>query len=225
MFKKLFFVLTIGNAITAFTVVIDPGHGGKFAGAKSKNDSFFEKEMVLDIGLRLGALLAEQVNVVYTRTSDAHLNEVLQDDLLERVDCARAAKADLFLSLHLNSSSTSPESRGFELYVPMVTQFPLQSYIAAACIHHVFSQKGEKLWGGSLGNLNKLDRGIRAAKFNVLYHNPCPAVLVELDYISNDAGEAYILKSENRQFLAAMLAEGIQNLKALKEKNIAALFA
>lgn len=202
--------LFVSSIAQAFTLVIDPGHGGKFQGPVSVGNKFKGKDVALTIALRTGELLKKHnITVVFTREEDTNLADTLQEDLLKRVAVARDAKADLFLSLHMNDSLTRVESRGYEIYVPMVSDFPLQSYIAAAFIHHNFSQKREKHWGGSRGNLNSFDRGIRAAKFNVLYHNPCPAVLIDLDYISNEEGEACFSKPEYRENIAQILAEAI----------------
>lgn len=208
-FSLIFFIL-VSSFAQAFTLVIDPGHGGKFDGAVSVNGLFKEKDMTLDIALRLGSILEKQdITIVYTRKEDKNLADDLKEDLLKRVEIAREAKADLFISIHLNSSRSSPESRGFELYVPMVSEFPLESYRAASFIHYHLSQKREKEWAGSLGNLNHFDRGIRAARFNVLIHNPCPAVLIELGYISNSTGEEQFSKPEYRDTIAQIVADGV----------------
>lgn len=93
----------IKNSLT--TVVIDPGHGGKDPGAQGKFS--LEKDITLKISLKLGKLIEENipdVKVVYTRTTDVF------PALHERAEIANKAEADLFISIHVNSSSNSAPS-------------------------------------------------------------------------------------------------------------------
>ena len=96
---------------TISTIVIDPGHGGKDPGALGKNAK--EKDIVLAIGLKLGKLINEgfpETNLIFTRDSDVFI------PLNERADIANKNHADLFISIHANSISTSTSS-GSETYV------------------------------------------------------------------------------------------------------------
>ena len=100
-----------GAAPRPITVVIDPGHGGRDPGAVYRN--IREKDIVLDIGLRLGKLINQhypEVKVLYTRKTDVFI------PLHERADLANKHKADLFISLHVNASGTSSVS-GTETFV------------------------------------------------------------------------------------------------------------
>ena len=86
------------------TVVIDPGHGGKDPGAPGKTSSNSEKNIVLKISRLLGQKIQAtypDVKVVYTRNSDVFL------ELKERVNVAKRNNADLFISMHCNSNSSS----------------------------------------------------------------------------------------------------------------------
>lgn len=89
----------------AFTVVIDPGHGGKDVGACGKVAC--EKDINLDVALRLGKLLVNEniARVVYTRTKDEFV------DLHQRASIANESKADLFISLHCNSMNSKTSGR------------------------------------------------------------------------------------------------------------------
>ncbi len=210
-------VLLYSSYALAFKVVLDPGHGGKFSGPVGYSEQLIGKECNLDITLRLGTFLEEKgVEVHYTRKDDTNLKDELADDLLARVAVARDLQADLFVSIHTNGSSDSSK-RGYEVYVPMIAEFPFEAYVAAACIHHVFSQNREVEWGGALGNLNHFDRGVKAAKFNVFVHNPCPAVLVLADFCSNEDQELNLLKPEYRQMIAELIGQGILNYIKLQE--------
>lgn len=94
------------------TVVIDPGHGGRDPGAIGKTGSK-EKEIVLSIGLKLGKLIQQRfpdVQVIYTRNEDKFI------ELYQRADIANKAKADLFISVHANSTTKSSPS-GVEFWV------------------------------------------------------------------------------------------------------------
>ena len=93
------------------TLVIDPGHGGDKPGAIGKHCQ--EKELTLSIAKKFGKLVEDNypdVNVIYTRTSDVDVT------LAERANMANRAKADLFVSIHINSHPTSVPV-GMETYV------------------------------------------------------------------------------------------------------------
>ncbi len=93
------------------TVVIDPGHGGRDPGALGQNSK--EKDIVLGIGLKLGQYIEENlpdVNVIYTRKKDEFVK------LYDRAKIANENKADLFISLHCNSSF-SRRTYGTETFV------------------------------------------------------------------------------------------------------------
>lgn len=94
-------------------IVIDPGHGGKHPGAISKVGNIKEKDITLSVALKLGKLIKDNypdVKVVFTRTNDVYV------DLDVRAAIANKNKADLFLSIHCNSS-TSAEAHGTETFV------------------------------------------------------------------------------------------------------------
>ena len=91
-------------------VVIDAGHGGKDTGTIGPN-GLLEKDLVLDVALRLGSLIHQKLGaeVVYTRSDDSFI------PLGERTAIANRARADLFISIHANSSSDS-SATGVETY-------------------------------------------------------------------------------------------------------------
>lgn len=95
------------------TVVIDPGHGGHDPGAISKYSKLSEKQINLDLALRLGALIEKScpdVKVIYTRKTDRFI------ELAERGNIANRNHADLFISIHVNSAGSSAAS-GTETFV------------------------------------------------------------------------------------------------------------
>ena len=93
------------------TVVIDPGHGGKDPGAIGHH--VYEKDITLDIAKKLGTMLERNLglNVVYTREEDVFI------PLWKRTKIANSAEGKLFISLHVNATSKSPHTKGYETYL------------------------------------------------------------------------------------------------------------
>ena len=94
-------------------VVIDAGHGGKDPGAISRNGKYKEKNITLSVALGLGELIKSNfpdIKVIYTRSTDKYV------ELSERAAIANRNKADLFISIHVNSAK-STQARGTETFV------------------------------------------------------------------------------------------------------------
>lgn len=194
------------------TIVLDPGHGGPYIGSASPSQRVVEKHAVLELALLLADRLREKgFTVVLTRTGDYALDpKDLISDLKKRAYLAREVNADVFVSLHLNSSA-SERAYGYMLFVPFEDKFPLKSYALASAIHYDMSHTIKpEFGGGTLGNVNSLDSGIRAAKFNVLVHSVCPSVLVELAYLSHPATEKQLLTKEYKETLVEAVYRGIR---------------
>ncbi|MDO6811138.1 N-acetylmuramoyl-L-alanine amidase [Zobellia galactanivorans] len=177
-------------------VVIDPGHGGKDTGAIGMN-GIQEKDLVLKaaIGiLKLNRDLEEPLDIYLTRYSDTLIS------LSDRTKLAIALKADLFVSLHCNYSD-SPSAKGVEVYVadrPSKYQdyatwlaFQLQDYLSA--------------------KLGLESRGVKFADFQVLREvgGGCPAMLLELGFLSNRDEGNYYQTSESVRALALLLRESL----------------
>ena len=102
-----------GDAMRIKTVVIDPGHGGKDPGAISRNGKYYEKNITLSVALKLGNLIKQSypnIKVIYTRSSDKYI------ELSKRAEIANRNKADLFISIHVNSAKAT-QARGTETFV------------------------------------------------------------------------------------------------------------
>ena len=102
-----------GSGVRLRTVVIDAGHGGHDPGAISKSSQLSEKQINLDIALKLGARIEKEypdVKVIYTRKTDRFV------ELAERGNIANRNKADLFISIHVNSAKSTAAS-GTETFV------------------------------------------------------------------------------------------------------------
>ncbi len=211
-------------------VAIDPGHGGHDHGTESAR-GLLEKELVLDISLRVGKLIEDQLGaqVVYTRTDDTFI------PLDSRALLAVNKSADLFLSIHANSSPVARIS-GVETYYRNFTTSKDDLDVAArenATSQRSIAQledliqkvmRGEKVeesreFAGEIqSSLFKFstrnfpgvkDRGVKKAPFVVLLGAKIPSVLVEVGFLSNPREEALLRRPEYRQKLAEALFQGV----------------
>lgn len=201
------------------TVVLDPGHGGRYVGTSSPSKKIIEKEAALTVALQVAKQLKDLgYTVILTRVSDKILDEKdLINDLTLRAKMTTDHNAAIFVSIHFNGS-LNPYSRGFEIYVPYEDKFPIKSYALAGALHYDLSHEiAPDFGGGTLGNLNGLDRGIKASRFNVLKKATCPAALVELAYITNPQTEQQILKDGFDVYVTAVTKGIIRYLAHAKK--------
>ena len=211
-------------------IVIDPGHGGRDTGTVGPN-GLEEKDLVLDVSLRLGRLLASRLgaDVVFTRTDDKFV------PLEDRTAIANREGADLFVSVHANSSP-DPDARGTETYYLNFTSSPDALEVAARenavsekSIHelqdlvkkialkekieesHEFASDVESALhnGLSAKNPGLRDRGVRKAPFIVLIGAHMPSILAEISFVSNPADERRLKTPDYRQKIAESLYRGI----------------
>ncbi|OVE75200.1 hypothetical protein BVX97_05415 [bacterium E08(2017)] len=191
------------------TVVIDPGHGGRSQGAiGSKKQP--EKRLVLDISRRVQTKLNEKnVKTILTRETDKALT------LAERPAIAAKAKADIFVSIHLNYAANKHAS-GIETFI----MTPPGMSSSSDSKPEGKTYKGNKhdniniilaymIQQGSLNNTSAADRGIKHARFAVLRDSPCPAVLIECGFLSNGLEESKLVNASYREKVASGIAEGI----------------
>jgi N-acetylmuramoyl-L-alanine amidase len=174
---------------TRFTVVIDPGHGGKDPGAVSCL-GFHEKTVNLAVALELSRLLRLQgIKVKLTRDRDVFI------PLNDRAAMADAFGADLFVSIHADSCGT-PSVRGYTVYVSRSAS--------------VRSRSAARVIGQAMARSGLANKGIREGDFRVLVRTRCPALLVELGYLSNPLEAALLSREEFLAGLARILALGIR---------------
>ena len=175
------------------TIVIDPGHGGSDPGAMSIGQKIKEKDLNLDLALKLGdALRSRGFNVLFTRDDDRTV------PLSKRGD---AYKADLFISIHHNASKNINAS-GAETYC-LLSDEPDNSGIIAAFQIACEIQKFQSQASGNYG------RGVKFAKFRVLRDAKCPAILFEAGFLTHPDEEKRCVSAEYRQIMAEALAQGI----------------
>jgi N-acetylmuramoyl-L-alanine amidase len=212
-------------------IVIDPGHGGHDTGTIGPT-GFMEKDLCLDVALRLGKIIEQRLpgaEVVYTREEDAFV------PLEDRTSIANEAKADLFLSIHANSSRDH-NARGIETYYLNLKGTPEAMEVAArenataqGGVHDLQDlvekiARNEKLEESrefateiqdslskrvQRANKNVKNRGVRKAPFVVLIGANMPSVLAEISFLSNPADEQLLKKPENRQRVAEGLYQGV----------------
>ena len=193
-------------------IVIDAGHGGDDAGTRSVLDRRCEKEFTLDWALRLRALLLTNGWRVYlTRSNDATLS------ISNRVLISEERRADLFVSLHFNSSAPNQAESGLETYCLTPTGMPsnltrgfLDDTSLSFPNNHFDMQNFQLalLAHRSLLRVNgNHDRGVRRARFpGVLRGQNRPAILLEGGFLSNPKEAALIATPAYRQKLAEALA-------------------
>jgi N-acetylmuramoyl-L-alanine amidase len=189
-------------------IVIDPGHGGKDNG--TQGDRFREKDLVLQVARRLERQLkAQGYEVKLTRTTDQFI------ELGDRPAIARQWKADLFVSIHFNSAA-SASARGIETYVvtpqktPSTPKTEVESQAVAGNAYDRFNQRlGYEIQRHLVYQAQAQDRGLKRHRFVVLKEAPCPAVLVELAFLSNDSEERLAGTAEYQEKLARGMANGI----------------
>ena len=228
------------------TVVIDPGHGGRDAGAIGPS-GIKEKDVVLDIGLRLQRMIETTLGVraVMTRSSDVFL------PLEERAAIANRHKADFFISLHVNAA---PQSRAIGSETYFLSREPSDRGARASAVREntVLTLEGiglkeqeslkAVLWDmaqtfyvresselaelllNELGQILKVNnRGVKSAPFFVLIGAAMPSVLVEAAFITNPEEERRLQGDAYRQQVAEGLLAGVAKFKARYEKRLGML--
>lgn len=220
-------------------VVIDPGHGGKDPGCIGKN-KLQEKEIVLDVSLRLKKLLESLgLEVILTRETDIYLAPE------SRTVIANQKQADLFISIHANASRNRKIS-GVETFFLNFNQDP--SVIETAARENATSAKNISTMGDTIKRIlqntkipeskelaqiiqknlvNTLsqkhrgvnDLGVKGGPFWVLIGAEVPSVLTEISFLSNATEEQRLGKAEYRQLIAQGIYQGIITYKSSLEKG------
>ena len=177
-----------GNPSASGCVVIDAGHGGKDPGATSRL-GFYEKTVNLAVARRVAYLLRQKgIRVEMTRTGDRFI------ELTDRAAIANRLGADLFVSIHSDSSPKS-STRGFTLYVANGASW--SSHRAAGALE------------ASMSGTGLSSKGTRKANYQVLVGTRGPAVLVEMGYLSNRREAALLRDSSFQDRMAQAIADGI----------------
>ena len=211
-------------------IVVDAGHGGHDSGTLGPG-GIEEKDIVLDVALRLGKLLKQRLgaDVIYTRDDDTFI------PLETRTAIANKAQADLFISVHANSSSDA-SARGVETYYlnfttsadalevaarenavsdqsihqlsDLVKKITLQDKISES--REFASDVQQSLYSGlEDGNPGLKDRGVKKAPFVVLIGANMPSILAEISFLTNQDDAHELRDPEYRERIAESLYRGV----------------
>lgn len=216
--------------LQARRIVIDAGHGGHDPGTIGRA-GLQEKDLVLDVALRLERLLREQTGaeVVMTRSNDVFI------PLEERTAIANAKGADLFLSVHANSSP-NPRARGIETYflnfaknehaeevaarenaISQATLKDLQNLVKAIALNSKIDESRDfatEIQEALVGSLQARDsslpdRGVHTAPFYVLIGANMPSILAEIAFVSHPGEEKLLKTADHREAIARSLFHGV----------------
>jgi N-acetylmuramoyl-L-alanine amidase len=212
-------------------IVIDAGHGGHDTGTIGPT-GLMEKDLCLDVALRLGKIIQQRLpgaEVVFTRADDTFI------PLEERTHIANESKADLFISIHANSSHDH-DARGIETYYLNLKGSAEAMEVAARenataneSVHDLEDlvkriarsekiDESKEFASDIQESLSKRiqknykpvkDRGVRKAPFVVLIGADMPSVLTEISFLSNPADEQLLKKPEHRQRVAEGIYQGV----------------
>jgi N-acetylmuramoyl-L-alanine amidase len=214
-------------------VVLDPGHGGHDTGTIGPG-GLREKDLVLDVAQRLGHLIEEKMGseVIYTRSDDTFI------PLERRTEIANEAKADLFLSIHANSSTLRTAAGVETFYLNFTTSksaldlaarenagsqmsiYELQNLLQKIALKDKVEESREfaarvqsALYTLSArpADARSKDRGVKKAPFIVLIGASMPSVLAEIGFISNAHDESIMRREDYRQRTAEALYKGLSS--------------
>lgn len=224
-------------------IVIDAGHGGHDTGTIGPT-GLMEKDLCLDVALRLGKIIRQRLpgaDIVYTRNDDTFI------PLEERTHIANEAHADLFISIHANSSDDHA-ARGIETYYLNLKGSGDSMEVAARenaasqqSIHDLedlikkiartekidesreFAEDIQDSLSKRIQKTTKpvKNRGVRKAPFVVLIGADMPSILTEISFLSNPADELLLKKPEYRQRVAEGLYQGVASyLQSLNSMGV-----
>ncbi len=193
------------SALSGYTIMLDPGHGGVDSGALcavSSSSYGYEKNINLSLATKVKNLLeAEGANVIMTRSSDKWVCYT------DRNNAVREKDPDIFISMHCDSSSSANAMGTSAFYYRAYSQ-PL-----AKAIHNsiVDTYKNDIYKNKSAEFKSKISRGALYYAFRVARVEECPAILVEYGFVSNMAECEVLQNASNRDKLAAATVKGIKD--------------
>ena len=171
-----------------YTVVIDPGHGGRDPGAIGLG-GLQEKRVVLSISAEVAKILRQRgFNVVMTRSGDSFVS------LSGRVQKAENSNANVFVSIHANAvGGNKTQVNGMETF------YFSSGYRLALSIHRNIVR----------GVTIARNRGVKQARFYVLRKTSMPAAMVEVGFVTGSVDNRNINSASYRQKMAEAIADGI----------------
>ena len=179
----------LGGSEKMKRICIDAGHGGKDPGAAGRS-GLNEKDVNMQVALKVADLLMDRYTVVMTRTDDQYVS------LGKRCDIANQSKSRLFVSIHCNAAENH-EANGIETF------------------HYYTSTRGKlfanAIQRGLIALTDRRDRGVKAAGFQVLRDTSMPAALIELGFITNAEEEQLLQNEEFQNACAKAIVKGIDD--------------
>ncbi len=244
-----FFLTVCVMTMSAFTVVIDAGHGGRDPGALGLVVQ--EKDLNLEVAKRTGKLIKDNypdVKVLFTRTTDVFLT------LQERADFVNKNHADLFICIHTNAADNRAVN-GAETFTLGLNKIEsnldvamrenavmlleddyqttyqgfdpksVESYIMFEFMQDQYID--QSLQFATLvqeqftGKLRRFDRGVRQAGFWVLHKSACPSVLIEMGFITHKDEERYLASDKGKSDMANAIYNAFVAYKTTLDKKLA----
>lgn len=240
---SIIILLLLSLQAQAFTILIDPGHGGDDLGAtsigrlKTTEVKVLEKDLSLQIATRLYEILSKKYNVFLTRSVDRTVT------LPERAAIAEKVKADLFISVHINSSPAS-NAVGFETYyldnnkdvavkkvertenIQSKDEEGIQQILVDLVIDQTVNISKPLAMAihsevkRTVGSKYRIpSRGIKPGLFYVLALSKRPGVLLEAGFISTAKERVRMQNPKFQEDYANAVARGIDNFVNLKTKK------
>jgi N-acetylmuramoyl-L-alanine amidase len=178
----------------SITVLVDAGHGGEDSGVKSET-GLKEKDIALAIAKQMQNHAGDyNINVVMTRKEDSY------PTLKERTALAKSKKADILISIHVAATDQVATKSGFEIYITRTNE---QTLAHSRILGEVIATQLKNIYEvSSIKQRN--EKGIW-----ILDAGPCPAVLIECGYITNEKDVAFISSAENQERVARSILQGI----------------
>lgn len=224
-----------------FVIVLDAGHGGTDSG--NSHHGFVEKDIALNITLKVGAILQKdpRFKVIYTRDSDTY------PTLDERTVIANKAKADFFVSIHLNAVGGGNQAYGVETFVLGNTRNKENLELAKKENSVIYLEENYEETYGSFDpnspssligitlaqeeyldqsiqlasivqnnitkNLNKRDRSVKQGPLYVLARTIMPSILIEVGFLSNKNEGSYLNSAKGQNEMAREIASAIKEYR------------
>lgn len=238
--------LRLRNTMDFNVIVLDAGHGGKDPGTTNRGLGLREKDIALAVTLKVGEYIKEylpDVKVVYTRTEDVFV------PLSERGLTATRAKADLFVSIHVNSVDNSPSANGTETFflglarsesalevmkrensvVDLengnasldLSEEELLIYELTNSGNMAISERIATMIEGQFSErAGRRSRGVKQAGLEALWHASTPAVLVELGFLSNPTEARFLTSEYGQNIMASAIFRAIRDFKLEYERSL-----
>ncbi len=245
-FLLLFFAFSSNSQENKYTIVIDPGHGGKDPG--NTGNGYLEKNIALKIALGLGKVLEKNsnYNIIYTRKDDRFI------DLFKRAQIANDANADLFISIHCDAHNSNAygagtfvlglhaNDRNFQIakkensviflednYEQKYDGFDPnnpESVISLVLMQEEYLDQSINaanfIQQSFVRNLNRKNRNVKQAGFIVLKYTYMPSVLVETGFLTNKNEGKYLNSLKGQSEMSIAIADAIDRYFSNKNKEV-----